>query len=471
MIRLLLIAAALLFINLEIKASPIDTTQVGKRYSKSELIDDVRYLTGTIYNVHPNMYHSITKTEYQSLIKNVNNALHDSMTIKELWPLFAKLIGSLNEGHSKLNYPDNIITEMKKGGSVLFPVLLREYDGTNLIVQGDLSKEDKLEPGDKITHINGKTAAQLIDTLSQHTGGLRSFRAIEVCRDIITYINMYNIKGPYNIRYTRDGLEGNAVVNSISWPDFRTRKMAQVKVKPQGATSADYSFKYLDKERAYLSLNTLVIEPKVFSDFLDSCFNVLKNSPTKTLIIDLRQNGGGNSVLAEKLLSYITQKPFRLTAGVNWKVSQEYKSYLKEKLEKEAIKKMDYYFMAANGSIIKDNTVEIKKAIENKLRYQGQVVVLIGPRTFSSANMLANAIQDYKLATLVGEPSGEPANDYGELINIRLPNTGLSITTSIKHFIRANGDQKDPEPVIPKYKVVDDPSTNVDEVLEYAKSL
>jgi C-terminal processing protease CtpA/Prc len=97
--------------------------------------------------------------------------------------------------------------------------------------------------------------------------------------------------------------------------------------------------------------------------------------------------------------------------------------------------------------------------------------VLIGPNTFSSANMTANAIQDYHLATLVGEPTGEPVNDYGELIFLRLPNTGLSFATSTKQFVRANGDSKDPHPVLPKYTIADDPTTPQDEALEFVKKL
>ena len=93
---------------------------------------------------------------------------------------------------------------------------------------------------------------------------------------------------------------------------------------------------------------------------------------------------------------------------------------------------------------------------------------MIGPKTFSSANMLANTIQDYKLATLIGAPSGEPANDYGELIFVKLPNTGFTFTTSTKQFIRANGNAKDQHTVLPDYVVSDNPQTAVDEVLEYA---
>lgn len=132
---------------------------------------------------------------------------------------------------------------------------------------------------------------------------------------------------------------------------------------------------------------------------------------------------------------------------------------------------MAFYLNAPDGSIISGDAEKPKRPAPNPLRYTGKVFVLIGPNTFSSANMTANAIQDYHLATLVGEPTGEPANDYGELVFIKLPNTGLSFATSTKQFIRANGDAKDPNPVLPKYVIADDPATPQDEALDFIKEL
>ena len=105
----------------------------------------------------------------------------------------------------------------------------------------------------------------------------------------------------------------------------------------------------------------------------------------------------------------------------------------------------------------------------NPLRYSGKVCVLIGPNTFSSANMLSNAIKDFKLATLIGEPTGEPANDYGELYWNKLPNTQLSFSTCSKQFIRANGDSHDPNPILPDLVVKQNSNSNKDDVLDFAK--
>ncbi|WP_162799951.1 S41 family peptidase [Pedobacter jeongneungensis] len=218
-----------------------------------------------------------------------------------------------------------------------------------------------------------------------------------------------------------------------------------------------YSFKYLDSKIGLLSVNSLAAEPDAFKGFLDSCFTSLQQGHASKLIVDLRRNAGGHSQLAQTLLGYITNKPYLMTGGVRWKVSQEYKEQLNKNMNGRGAEKMGYYFQAVNRSILSDTNINATSSQRNPLRHTGKLFVLIGAKTFSSANMMANKIQDYKLSTLVGEPSGEQTNDYGELINLTLSNTGFTFSTSTKQFIRANGNLKDSKPVLPQHSVMDNP--------------
>ncbi|MCR8561851.1 hypothetical protein KXD93_29620 [Mucilaginibacter sp. BJC16-A38] len=452
-------------------ASAIDTVPKEKQYSKKELSDDVSYLVHSITDVHPNMYHSITPNQYKKLTDSVLANLHDGMTAKQAWPLIGRLIGALNEGHSSLNFPENLTATLKAGRNILFPVLISEFDGQYFIVRADGSAEDVLLTGDKIISINGISSSRLVDLLSSNTGGLKLWRSNDICRNMIPYLEMYNIHGPYHITYTRGGKLDSTSLKAVSFPDYVGHLKAKAGKLPKAPVTADLAFNYLEGNKAYLGINSLTADTAKFKHFLDSVFTSIKQTKPASLIIDLRRNGGGNSALGAMLLGYITDRPFRMTGGVKWKVSQEYKDELNKRSNGDAAKQMDYYFSKANGSVLEDDGVAPQKPAKNDLFYKGKVIVLIGSRTFSSANMLANTIQDYKLATLVGEPSGEPANDYGELITIKLPNTGFTFTTSVKQFVRANGDAKDPHPVLPAYTIHGAPLTPADEVLEFAKKL
>jgi len=465
----LLLSSALVLVTFRLFASA-DTTIIEKHFSKKQLNDDVSYLTSTIESVHPNMYHSISKQAYHKLTDSVRKALREGMTEREAWPIMARLVGALSEGHSSFNYPDSVVNQLKNGGHLLFPVLVQEFNGKNLVVRGDLSAEAKLIAGDQITAINGINSSKLVDKLSGYAGGLKTYRSLDVCLNLITYLYLYSVHSPYTINYLRNGQPGTVTLKAVNWSELRANAQARGKSFLAAPKYPQYSFKSIDPKTAYLSINSLAAAPDVFKSFLDSCFTNLQQSSTSKLIIDLRRNGGGNSQLAQALLGYITDQPFRMTGGVRWKVSQAYKDQLNKNMHGEGPQKMGYYFNLNNGSILADTSIQITAPKSNPLRYRGKVFVLIGPHTFSSANMLSNTIQDYKLATLVGEPSGEPANDYGELVFLTLPHTGFTFSTSTKQFIRANGNAKDVLPVLPDYKIADDPSTAEDEVIDFLKN-
>jgi C-terminal processing protease CtpA/Prc len=157
--------------------------------------------------------------------------------------------------------------------------------------------------------------------------------------------------------------------------------------------------------------------------------NVLYQKDFKKEYINIKYSK--SQIAADKVLSYI------VPSGITWKHSL--KSY---------------------------------KAKKSAPFFQGKLCVLIGMNTFSSANLLANAIQDYNLTTLIGENTGEPCNDYGDMISFMLPNTQLISRAPFKQFIRANGRKEDKNSVIPDYKVVPsniDIKGGKDNVLDFAK--
>ena len=87
--------------------------------------------------------------------------------------------------------------------------------------------------------------------------------------------------------------------------------------------------------------------------------------------------------------------------------------------------------------------------------------MLIGPSTFSSANFLADAVKTYNITTLIGTPTGEYTNDFGEQLNFNLDNSESPVFISSTFDIGANGNDAILEPVYPDIEVKTD-------ALEYA---
>jgi Peptidase family S41 len=182
--------------------------------------------------------------------------------------------------------------------------------------------------------------------------------------------------------------------------------------------------------------------PERFQKFLETTFTEIQRQKLTTLIVDLRNNGGGNSALGNTLLNYLTDKPFRQFSRAEVKVSPQFEAYLKARGSE-----LPWPSGSPIGSIVK---VEIPFVLPTPqpLRFAGKLYVLIDGPTFSSASAFASVIKDFKLGVLVGaETSGHPT-DFGNIYPFKLPNSNLEAWVSSTYWVRPSG-QDDGRGVIP----------------------
>lgn len=97
-----------------------------------------------------------------------------------------------------------------------------------------------------------------------------------------------------------------------------------------------------------------------------------------------------------------------------------------------------------NSSVL-SNQME-RLASHPRLAQPGSIIALIGPVTYSSGMMNAHQLRENAHATLVGEPTGGKPNSYGEVRTFRLPNSGLSVSYSTKYFRMLEEDPPSVEP-------------------------
>jgi len=71
------------------------------------------------------------------------------------------------------------------------------------------------------------------------------------------------------------------------------------------------------------------VELETFTKFLDSTFTCIKNHKITNLIIDLGNNGGGNSKLGDELFQYISKVPFKQFGQTTIKTSKQQKEFYK----------------------------------------------------------------------------------------------------------------------------------------------
>ena len=76
-------------------------------------------------------------------------------------------------------------------------------------------------------------------------------------------------------------------------------------------------------------------------------------------------------------------------------------------------------------------------------RYEGRVVFVMGPETFSSAGNLLTLARDNHFGTIIGTTSTFGPSHYGHILPFRFPNTSVWGSISIQFFERPDKAKTD----------------------------
>jgi hypothetical protein len=432
------------------------------RISKSALEKDIDYWQRVIEESHVNPYHAISRENLLLLKKQLLASLPDSVTHFQASFTVSQLIGALQEGH--LGFATSpVIDSLYANDCIRFPYLLLDIDKGDFIVQRDLSGDNRLPLFSRIISINGKSTKELYQRYARMFGGLELWKILMVKNNIRKLLYMDGITSPFSVK----AIVNDDTVSFVTkgYTRFQADSINKV-LSAENPPLLPFRLSFPRENIALIQFNTMGGYLRdSFSRFLRSTFAQIQARKTQGLIIDLRLNGGGDSGLGDSLISYFTGKSYRTAGGVKIRISR----HSKEHARLNGFR--DPYGNMPDGSLREIKDIELVVPVQRELRFSGKTCILVGTGTFSSANMITNAIKDYQLATIIGERTAEPANDFGEIFYFMLPNTHIVCAGAIKMFVRANGDEHDfngIQPDIEARNSLDDIRLKKDRVLERA---
>jgi hypothetical protein len=206
-----------------------------------------------------------------------------------------------------------------------------------------------------------------------------------------------------------------------------------------------------DSRTLYVQLNSLA-RPD-YAPFWHEVFAFAQGQGADSLVLDLRNNSGGNSIWCNEFLSYLVDGPRDLLVYEGWR--------------------SDY----PHGNVKVSNGVWHILPNKDKLHFPGKVIVLASRATFSSATFFVVAVKDNDLGIVVGSPVGNGSIRYGFMADpITLPYTKIQFSTTHYVWARANKDMLSKEgasiePSIPVQETVEDLKAGRDPVFDRAMGL
>ena len=348
---------------------------------------DLSALVSEVTSRHPNPFTKISRADFERRRQALSDSVPTFGDLKAYMEM-KRLIASMGDAHTTLDLADAIL---QQNGIRYFPIRTTLYDDGLFVTV--TTGEYKRLLGHRVVSINGRTAEELIEGIrpyvsydneqwlrQQTTAMLRSpqmLAAMDLASDADR--SEWILQDPLGRRETLN-LEGAApVIFTASINDPAAGYLSPT----YKDLALAYWFRYYPEQRLLFFKYNQCRERNdlPFAMFAADLFRTLDSEAVDHLVVDLRDNGGGNSEVWRPFLSGLQSRYDRL----------------------------------------RRNT---------RFGFYG----LISRLTFSSGMFAAQEIKRFAGALLIGENTGGNPDSFGNIVTFRLPRSGFSGTVSTRYY-------------------------------------
>ncbi|WP_107038074.1 S41 family peptidase [Brumimicrobium mesophilum] len=300
---------------------PIYTNDYSKVYSREELVSDLKQLVDNL-KTHPQLYEFVSEESFINLIEIQESKITDSMKTTDFHRLAQPIVAKVGCVHTTLydNRPDSLPDHLFK-----LPLDLSFFEN-DLFVMENYKGNNTISVGSRILKINDVPVETIKETLwngvsADGNNASRKKRKLMANFDY-GYLGAYGVANKYAIQYMAP--DDDSVITTV------------LNVEDQYSSEEKLAAKHKENQLQFSinrDLNTAIItiksfhfynnELQYFKNFVDSCFQQINTQKIENLIIDVRDNGGGDPHCASYLINHISEKPINYySESYSWFRSQ-----------------------------------------------------------------------------------------------------------------------------------------------------
>ncbi len=463
-------------------APPAPATVPETRYTTAQLREDFDALYTGLQAAHYDLYVRRPKAEYDALHRRMRAELDAPLTTAEARVRFQRFAAFGRVAHARVELPTDAWETYRGQGGKAFPLFLRFVDG-RAYVQDDISGSDAVDVGDELLTVTGLPVQDWLAPVRALVSADNDYlndTQLEARLALLVWL-AHGEHAAFDVAVRKpDGRRIDATVAARS----RAEYSAAVAARPQ-RFELDWNARearMLGDGVAYLRPGpfydnrpeaTTPWDPTAFKTFIDGAFADAIEHDARSLLIDLRDNPGGDNSFSDHLLAWFADKPFRFTNGFDIRISEQTTASNRKRLDSIGGKddSMSAKLAAAYAGKAPGSRVDVPMpwvAPRAQGRFAGKVYLLVNRHSYSNTVSVASIGQDYGFGTVLGEETADLASTYGAMETFALPNTGIEVGYPKARILRPNGDAR-PRGVIPDIAIATPlPSGGEDAVLEQA---
>jgi C-terminal processing protease CtpA/Prc len=409
---------------------------------------DFDLMRKALEEAHSGLYRYATKPEMDRVFDAQRAKLSRAVSRMEFFAVVAETIAQIRCGHTGVRLDEAL--QKEQAAARKFPLRVRLEGPRMIVLFNDTSNDQTIRPGMEILEINGRKADDIAKTILPKLTGDGD---IETGRRVIfaqNFAQFYWLSGEQPSEFTIKAQDGNAKVINAKLAGV-TDEERRSNTNPVNAdlktnlakmkwSQGNLSLRFLkDPDIAQIRIDGF--GGNDYPKWMEDTFRTLKEKGTKSLIIDLRGNGGGADMYGAMLVSYLTDKPFRYFDHINVKsISPSFAEYSDWRRDREPRLRELMKPNPAGGYLVPEQIHPgVVEQPPGKYPFLGKVFVLIDGGTFSTAADFCAVAHHLKRATFIGEETGGGyyGNNSGMQTILTLPNSKVRVRIPMYEYWNA----------------------------------
>lgn len=420
------------------KSNPININYTTHKHPVNTLKIEFNIFRKSLEEIHPGLYDYTSKQQMDSLFNGVYYQLNKPLTSLEFYKILRPIITNIRDNHTRISTVFDI--------EEIIPPINFGFDGCDLFILNSFN--NKYPKGHKISYINGISSSDIISKCKVYyynEGFNKITNERRMMESITSYAYLFSIINGKQVTFKmQDG-------KIINLPYSIKEEFPTENFKRWNFDTVNFSTKQLKDDIAYLDINTFRLN-EVEEDSIRSFIKQINQQNASNLVIDVRDNGGGDEKVGYRILSYLISSPQNT---FNYKMVKSNTIYPMLKYSDgwadDQIVFPEYVKVEGKKGFYdygdKDTTIIKVIKPNSKTHFEGNIYILANEYSASMASDFAAMLMGQHNCKIIGRETGTCYYQMNaeKFANILLLSTGINLRIPMVKIVTRNT----PNPRIP----------------------